>query len=207
MEIHRYELQSSRALNARSSRRKFPGVLVRWQGGVSALQPWPELGQPPLERCLADLRSLDLPHPMVQQTLHQCERDGKARAEGRWLFRDLDLPESHFTWAGGEVPADFQRVKVKAGPDLTSLLDDLSKLSPTLRIRLDYNESLRSIEEALAHWKGLEPFHDRLEWIEDPMPYEKMPWTTLQDVIDVPLAVDRFAGPTPFLTIWKPAWA
>mgnify|MGYP003676625194 CR=1 FL=1 len=50
-----YELEAADSLNARSVRRFFEGALVRIGPGFGCLHPWPELGDPTLEECLADL--------------------------------------------------------------------------------------------------------------------------------------------------------
>ena len=53
--ISRYRLKARGLLNTISRRREFEGALIRIDGGFGCIHPWPELGDPPLEKCLSDL--------------------------------------------------------------------------------------------------------------------------------------------------------
>ncbi|MDB4389115.1 transcriptional repressor [Akkermansiaceae bacterium] len=53
--IWSYELRTLGALNSKTTRRAYPGALVRNETGFGCLHPWPELGDPTLEDCLLDL--------------------------------------------------------------------------------------------------------------------------------------------------------
>ena len=52
--ISRYRLRSRGFLNAISNRREFEGALIEIDSGYGCIHPWPELGDPPLEKCLAE---------------------------------------------------------------------------------------------------------------------------------------------------------
>ena len=60
------------------------------------MQPWPELGDSPLEYELDALRE-GSPMRLGARALKCIELDGAARAEGVSLFAGLSIPRSHAT--------------------------------------------------------------------------------------------------------------
>ena len=48
--ISRYRIKSRGCLNAISGRREFEGALIRVGDGFGGIHPWPELGDPMLEK-------------------------------------------------------------------------------------------------------------------------------------------------------------
>lgn len=205
MEFCRYELRGKRRLHARRDDFTLSGWLVRVEGGVACLQSWPELGDPALAEVVEDFRG---PRrlPISQRAWECCRLDREARSAGKPLLEGLSVPESHYTlpWGTAEVPPGFRAVKVKAGPDQGALLRVLRDLPPDLRIRLDFNESLPG-DRFGELWRSLEPFHARLDWVEDPAPYDFAIWSRWERELGCRLAVDRHEGETPFLRVWKPA--
>ena len=197
-------------MNSRRAEKSTRGCLVRVDGGVACLQTWPELGDPDLAQVLADFRG-ERRLPISRQAWACCQLDREAREAGAHVLDGLSVPESHFTLPFGEtgVPDGFRAVKVKAGADLEELRRVLSGLRPDLRIRLDFNESL-NLDPFRAIWLGLEAFHSRIDFVEDPVPYDPGQWRELESELGCRLAVDRFEGEAPFLRVWKPArwdWA
>ena len=200
-----YRLKSRRDLNARSKRREFEGILLRdGEGGHGCIHPWPELGDPALQKCLEDLGGARR-WPIVRRALRCVEMDGAARSMKDPLFEELEIPESHATLAGCDeeqvrraVDAGFTRVKLKAGGAGTAelvFLGRMSALHPGLRWRLDFNESGDAAElgERLAGMPA--EVLSRIDFLEDPAPFSETTWSALHRRTRIPLAVDREAAP------------
>jgi len=188
-----YTLRARFALNARSSRRDFPGVLLRVGDGFGCLHPWPELGDPPLEAHLEALRAGN-PTMLGKRALDCARIDGKARREDRWLFEGLEVPVSHVI--AGSVPEGklraFTAVKMKCGPEVeveAERVGNMAELAPEAMLRLDFNGCLGT--KSYASFLDLLPRNvkARIDFIEDPIAYEASLWRDLSS--DVPLAVDR----------------
>ncbi len=197
--IFRYRLKTRGYLNAVSSRREFEGVLIRVGGGFGCIHPWPELGDPTLEKCLADLRGAR--HwPIVRRALRCAEYDAAARSHEDSLFEEMEVPPSHATLATADVTeisraaeAGFAVVKLKCGISLAKEADFLTAMAgefPALRWRLDFNECLTT--EAVADFLTCLPEAVRkaIDFVEDPCPYAEAPWKELHRRTGVELAVD-----------------
>lgn len=202
--IARYRLRSRGFLNSVSSRRVFDGVLIQTGGGYGCVHPWPELGDPPLEKCLADLQG-ERRWPIVRRALRCAEFDAAARSRDESLFEEMEVPASHATMARGDaaevaaaVEAGFTLVKLKFGRDLAKeakLLDALAEDFPAMRWRLDFNES-PGPEEAAEFLTGLaEKTRLAIDFVEDPCPFSATAWPELHRRTRVALAVDREAAP------------
>ncbi|HEY8961645.1 MAG TPA: hypothetical protein VIM57_05505, partial [Luteolibacter sp.] len=94
--ISHYRLKSRNRFNAVSARREIDGVLVRIGNGFGCLQPWPELGDPTLEKCLQDLAG-PRSRSIVRRTVRCAQMDGVARENEVSLFDEMEVPESHAT--------------------------------------------------------------------------------------------------------------
>ena len=196
--VSRYELHSARDLNAVSPRRTFPGALLRMGSGFACLHPWPELGDPSLEECLADLSAC----PMWLQLRACVAADGHAREEGVSLFENKLIPRSHATLpvVNEQVLQEsrdqgFTHVKAK----VVGNLEEIRKLiaqNTDLIWRLDFNGT--GEPEMFAHWSEEE--RKRLDFVEDPFPPERGRWEDLQVVT----AADRFRVEAP-VRVLKPA--
>jgi O-succinylbenzoate synthase len=191
--IWRYSLRSRFALNARASRRDFDGVLLRVGDGFGCLHPWPELGDAPLETQLEALRS-GVPTPSGVRALSCAAMDERARREGRWLFEGLEVPESHVIEGSvrEEELGRFAAVKMKCGPAIEAearRVRGLAERVPEAALRLDFNGSLEP--QGYARFLDSVPpdVKARIDFIEDPVPYDEAVWPTLPK--EVPLAVDR----------------
>lgn len=201
--IFRYQLKARKFLNALSRRMAFDGVLIQIDGGFGCIHPWPELGDPPLEKCLADLAG-PRRWPIVRRAVRCTDYDRAARQFEHSLFEEMEVPQSHATLAmmnaaeiGRAVEAGFSTVKLKCGRDLsaeTKFLDDMSTEFPSLRWRLDFNESLEP-DAAADFLIGLgEKTRAAMDFVEDPCPYSDSAWRALHQKTRMPLAVDREAS-------------
>lgn len=202
--IARYRLRSRGFLNAISNRREFEGALIEVDGGFGCIHPWPELGDPPLEKCLADLAGARR-WPIVRRALRCVEFDRAARVLDESLFEEMEVPLSHATLASGDlaeialaVEAGFTTVKLKCGRDLateSTFLDTMAAEFPQLKWRLDFNEfpSLEEVTQFLSSLK--EATRSAIDFIEDPCPYSESAWKELRRNTRLNLAVDREAAP------------
>jgi O-succinylbenzoate synthase len=203
--ISRYRLKSRGFMNAISNRREFEGALIQIDGGFGCIHPWPELGDPTLEKCLADLAGARR-WPIVRRAIRCAEYDRAAREYDGSLFEEMEVPLSHATLAKGDaaeialaVEAGFTTVKLKAGRDLAAekkLLEAMSAEFPTLRWRIDFNESmeLEAVTEFLLALS--EKTRAAIDFVEDPCPFSESGWSALYQKTRIQLAVDREATTT-----------
>jgi O-succinylbenzoate synthase len=202
--IWRYRLKARGLLNAISRRREFDGVLIRIDGGYGCIHPWPELGDPSLEKCLADLAGARR-WPIVRRAVRCAEYDRVARVYQHSLFEEMEIPASHATMVKAEdaqiaraVEAGFATVKLKTGRDLAAeskFLDAMTTEYPTVKWRLDFNEALE-VADAAEFLSGLaEKTRAAIDFAEDPCPYAESTWNELYRQTNVMLAVDREAAP------------
>lgn len=200
-----YRLKSRRHLNARSTRREFEGVLLKdSEGGHACIHPWPELGDPSLQKCLEDLAG-PRRWPLVRRALRCMEMDGAARSVEDPLFEELEVPASHATLVTANatevtraVEAGFTVVKLKGGDSIEKegdFLTAMSKAHPSLRWRIDFNET--GDATSIAAWLKALPaeVRSRIEFLEDPCEYSESKWRGLYRDTRVALAVDREAAP------------
>ncbi|MES2440556.1 MAG: enolase C-terminal domain-like protein [Verrucomicrobiota bacterium] len=202
--IARYRLKTRGFLNSISNRREFEGALIQIDGGYGCIHPWPELGDPTLDKCLADLAGARR-WPIVRRAIRCAEYDRTARGFENSLFEEMEVPKSHATLAKTDVAeialaveAGFTTIKLKTGRDLTKeakFLEDMAAEYPALMWRLDFNESLEP-EQAAEFLLGLaEKTRAAIDFVEDPCPYSETAWKELRRVARVKLAVDREAAP------------
>ena len=202
--ISPYRLRSRGFLNSLSNRREFFGALIRVGEGYGCIHPWPELGDPPLEKCLDDLRGRRF-WPIVRRAMRCAEFDNAARSREESLFEEMEIPRSHATLVKADakeilaaVEAGFDAVKMKAGRDLadeTEFFKTMLAAHPQLRWRLDFNESLdpATADEFLTN---LSPqAHMAIDFIEDICPFSETVWESLWKKHRVRLAVDRESAP------------
>jgi O-succinylbenzoate synthase len=186
--VHRYTLVPRRRLSGVAREGVRHGALLRVDDGFADVHPWPELGDAPLDEQLALLARGETT-ALTRASLHLAGIDGDARSRGVSLFQGLEIPLSH--WPGNDPPPEFDTVKVK----------DTKDLPQGVRLRIDFNAQLTP-DEFLEIAKGLP--HDRVDFIEDPCPYEERTWRELQRRSGLRLALDRFDGVTDVL-VHKPA--
>jgi O-succinylbenzoate synthase len=201
----KYKLTSRQPLNSRSLRKEHVGALVRIGEGFACLHPWPELGDPPLRKCLDDLAG-PRRRAIVRRAVRCAREDADARFIGDPLLEEIDVPDSHATlpWQDDRIVESavgkgFGRIKLKMGADLRSeatFLVEQAGRHPGLRWCLDFNET-PDPEEAESLLAGLpDPVRQRIDFIEDPCPYAATTWKRLWARFRIPLAVDRESAPT-----------
>lgn len=152
------------------------GALIRLDSGFADVHPWPELGDAPLETQLFLLRS-GKTTPLTQRSLRMALIDGGARERGVSVFEGRQIPLSH--WPGSDPPPEFDTAKIKS----------IDRIPDRVRLRIDFNARLRP-EEFLMIAEGLP--RDRIDFIEDPCPYDGATWSALREQTGLRLALDRF---------------
>jgi o-succinylbenzoate synthase len=203
--IVHYRLKTRGFLNALSNRREFEGALIEIGGGYGCIHPWPELGDPPLAKCLADLAGPQR-WPLVRRAVRCAEYDREAREFENSLFEEMEIPASHATLAKTDaaeiakaVELGFTTVKLKSGRDLeheAKFLQAMTAEYPLLKWRLDFNETLEP-EQAAEFLSALNPAtRTAIDFVEDPCPYSESAWIELRRLTQLELAVDREASPT-----------
>ncbi|MBK1827231.1 enolase C-terminal domain-like protein [Haloferula rosea] len=200
----KYKLVTRQPLNSKSNKREVEGVLLRVDDGFACMQPWPELGDPSLQRCLDDLKG-PRRWPIVRRALRCAKEDADARFIGDPLLEEIDLPMSHATlpWLDDRIVESalskgFRCFKMKAGRDLKMELEFLLKTAeahPNIRWRLDFNEVLEPDQATKFLLEIPENIRQRMDFVEDPCPYSASRWKELGRTVKVPLAVDREAAP------------
>lgn len=195
-----YRLESAAGLNSASTRRLFDGVLIKIGSGYGCIHPWPELGDPSLEKCLKDLNGARR-WPVVKRAIRCAQMDGAARELEDWMFDEVEVPESHATVVEmtseaieAAVEAGFHVVKLKCGRDLKGkavFLREMNEVFPQMRWRLDFNETLEP-DEAISFLRDLsEVVRGQVDFIEDPSPYSASSWKRIRREVGVNLALDR----------------
>ena len=202
--ISRYRLKSRGFLNSISNRRDFDGALIQIDGGYGCIHPWPELGDPTLEKCLADLAGARR-WPIVRRAIRCAEYDRESRNFENSLFEEMEIPASHATLAKTNareivlaVEAGFTTIKLKAGRDPETEADFLETMAgefPALKWRLDFNESLTAKQAADFLTSLTEKTRAAIDFVEDPCPYSETAWLDLRRKTRVKLAVDLEATP------------
>lgn len=180
------------------------GALLRFHfkesTGFADLHPWPELGDLNLEQQLELLKN-GIETPQVQQSCSFAQLDAQARNSNISLFNNLDIPKSH--WLCNDIStldqnqishilhAGFTHIKIKVGrkPTLEAEILPLLASSP-LTVTLDANAKFTK-ESCLDFLDKIYPLIPKIEYIEDPTPFDPSTWTFLQTL--VPLAADRYA--------------
>lgn len=181
MFVHRYTLRMPSGVVRE-------GALLRVDDGFADVHPWPELGDAALDEQLALLGRGETT-ALTRASLRCAAIDGDARRREVSLFEGLTIPLSH--WPGADPPAEFDTVKLKS----------VLKVPDDVRIRIDFNARLTA-EELLRVAETLP--RERIDFIEDPCPYDEDVWRDLRARTGLRLALDRFAGRADVL-VHKPA--
>lgn len=198
---HLYTLQPGTD-PTRAARRPRSGALLRVEFddgtiGYADLHPLTEFGHGPLDEQLASL-SVNRPTPLAQLSLQHARADADARRAGISLFDGLPDVRSHalFTdWSHAPrsvfercIEDGYAAVKLKIGHDPEREANAINRLADLpLQWRLDANAS-SGTESFLQR---LEPqMRAKIEFLEDPCPYNAEVWTTLAAREKFPLALD-----------------
>jgi o-succinylbenzoate synthase len=174
----RYSLKPKRRLSAVAADGPRHGALIRVDGGFADIHPWPELGDLPLDEQLAMLARGETT-PLTRASLEFASIDALARREGRSLFDGLTIPLSH--WPGPDPPDGFDTVKLKGN----------DRIPDHVRLRIDFNARLTAAEfvriaETLPR--------ERIDFIEEPCPYDASTWLDLRARTGLRLALDRMVA-------------
>ncbi|MBP6785737.1 MAG: hypothetical protein KA152_18225, partial [Verrucomicrobiales bacterium] len=194
--IWRYTLRSAKGLNGVCTRTEHEGALIRIGDGFGCIHPWQELGDASLDDQLRALAEGERAFtPLVIGALECARIDGLSRRSGKSLFAG-PIPESHWLVREGDDPGfarsdGFSLAKIKGTQDLTRLAELIDVWAAEgLRIRLDFNECLKS-GAFLDFWRSLGEARRRaIDVVEDPESWTEWGWMELRDA-GVPLAVDR----------------
>ena len=173
--IWRYTLTPRRRLSELARPGAREGALLRAGNGVADIHPWPELGDATLDEQLALLARGETT-ALTRASLHHARVDGEARARGVSLFDGLTIPKSH--WPGDDPPDAFDTAKLKGA----------KSIPPRVRLRIDFNNTLTP-DEFLKIAQSLPK--ERIDFIEDPCPYDEALWSDLTKRTGLRLAIDR----------------
>jgi len=171
MWIHRYTLTPRRPLSALAGAAPRHGALLRTETGFADVHPWPELGDAPLDEQLALLARGETT-PLTRRSLWFASQ---WRAD---LFDGLTIPRSHRP--GSDPPDEFDTAKVKM-PGGT--------LPDRVRLRVDFNADA----DAFARLASTLP-RERVDFVEDPAPYDAATWRRLRAETGLRLALDRIVA-------------
>ena len=114
--------------------------------------------------------------PLLRRMLHHFVLDYTARTEGRSLFEGRTIPPSH--WPGDDPPPGFDTVKLKS----------IDRIPPNVRLRIDFNGRLTP--EQFIYMAEALP-RERVDFVEDPCPYDGATWSALRQTTGLRLALDR----------------
>lgn len=208
-----YTIHSRGSLNAVSQRREFHGALIKVNDGIGCLHPWPEFGDAPINEQLKILRDGGT-SKVIERALHMAEVDGEARRRGVSLFQGMEIPPSHYSWDQNQ-PAEpqmmrvinegWRAIKMKGSANVGEVLRwleawsaDFSPQSETMRtevrapfLRLDFNSCLTA-SQFTDFMRALPlSMRERIDFIEDPFPYDAAAWSAAQIELHLRLACDK----------------
>lgn len=180
--VHRYRLMPRRRLSGIAANGAREGALLRLRTdsgseGFADLHPWPELGDRSIEAQLTMLARGETTE-QSRASLHLANVDAEERARGVSLFEGLTIPASH--WPGNDPPDGFDTVKIKG----------VTPVPDHVRIRIDFNAT-PTPAEFLTIAKTLPK--ERIDFVEDPCPYEAQTWEQLRGATGLRLALDLAA--------------
>ncbi len=182
------------------------GALIRAEfadetTGFVDLHPWTDFGHAALSAHLESLRA-GAPTALAAIALGHARADAGARRAGVSLFCGLPAVRSHALFTGWtSAPRDaFRRcaeagytaAKLKVGRDLAREVEALNALAGLpLRWRLDFNAALGSAESVCEFLARVDPaIRPKIEFLEDPCPYDPGEWAQLAERENIPLALD-----------------
>lgn len=201
LEFSRFQLN---ALNTRT--RRAEGALLRvWFGetafGLAELMPWPSLGDPSLDVLLSELRAGRFESRLIERALAMAKVEAEARVLREPLFHK---PVSNHYLALGRgplAPGDwlgirrqgFRSVKIKIAEvaELSSVFSMAPAWIGDLRLRLDMNATAKADELLLALNQLPVLVRNRIEFIEDPLPFAPTEWKQFAEASGIRLMLDR----------------
>jgi len=213
IQFHKYEKHFETPPNAKTDNFVIAGALLNYNFGYACLQPWPTLGDKDLKHHLNSIVN-GSPSEMAQAALKCCEIDGRARRAQINLFDSLSLPKYHQTLnclddLSIQIPNfdEFTHIKIKCNNDINNVFEIIKYFYKNKIIRLDFNSCL-TVEELLEFISLLNSKHkSKIDFIEDPIPFDSFLWNDIQTESGLNFALDR--GPMDSnsgykIRIWKP---
>lgn len=167
--------------------------------GYADCHPWEAFGDHPLETQLTLLQKKQ-PTQLTQRSLYFARLDAEARHQGINLFAGLNIPESHylipdlktcqFEHIEAALKDGYRCFKVKLGRRLADEAKQLKQLfSLTDRVRLDFNMSLDRMQ-LQTFLDSVKEDLNKIEFIEDPFPFDLVAWKEVQEAYRISLASD-----------------
>lgn len=209
IEFSPYQLTPQKSRGAQFSSAAREGALLRvtfedGKIGYADLAPLPQFGDGSLQENLKSFQGWSS-MPLADRAITLARIDAEARARGESLLRGQKIPESHFLVGSTdelkslEIPKGFRFLKVKLGTtsdlagevkDLEAWLGDAEKnqtIPHNLQLRLDFNSRANydQIVELFGPW-----ILPRLDFFEDPMPWDFQKWHILNEELGFSLALD-----------------
>ncbi len=187
IEYATYQLSQKAALNRLDLSSVREGMLLRFDGKYACVHPWPELGDPTLAECIADLKA-GRENQLLTRAFYAAEQFGNLIADAPEISSHATLPQLNGTPVLAAVDAGFKATKIKRGKDWMRLRKKTQAFIegyPCLRWRIDFNGALTSHRE-LSQFLGAMPRH-QIDFIEDPFSDPKLAETWK----GFPIAYDR----------------
>lgn len=199
LSLHHYQSQFTGA----GENQTIQGVLLNNGQSISCLQPWPSLGDPRLEELLEKLSTPESEqHPLLRHSL-AAFKDKSFSIETLRAYEDQEtsIPthvlikkDDTFEEVSSLLKSGVNRFKIKLRKDYdftAGVFAHLLSLQENFEfwLRFDANATT-SKEEFLDCWYRLGALQSRVEFVEDPCPFEWGTWKELED-IGVPIANDR----------------
>lgn len=180
---------------ANSSYAKREGALLKVEFkphliGYADCHAWPELGDFPLQTQLNYLAQGRVT-PLTRAALDFAFFDAETRFERKNIVELLNVPESHFLVTDifeltpqvleQIIQQGFTHIKLKMGHQLDREIECLHNLFPntSIKLRLDFNEKL-NVESFRQFLNRIENIRSRIDFIEDPFPFDAGEWTSIQ---------------------------
>ena len=188
----------------------FPGL----SAGFADCHPWEELGDQPLDSQLIGLKK-GKTTPLTRRCIRIAQIDAEARNRNINLLKDVKPIKNHLLLPGidAKVLEGYTRIKVKVGRnpkrEVQRLISLFHEYGLSIKWRLDFNGRLTP-DQFCSYMKGIEPFVEHIDYIEDPFPYEPSLWASMQKKYNVDFAADQFSeiylmDPSHVYTVVKPA--
>lgn len=155
--------------------------------GYADLFPWPEFRDEPLNIQIANLREGRL-SPLLERSVEFARQDAIARKLKKSLFEGVTIPRSHFLFMNPEIThRDLEEVRAHGYRTLKIKLENgvegLNKISEdfNFKIRLDFNNKLTENQFVNFLEKMTATTKKRIDFIEDPTPFENNSWRRMQN--------------------------
>ena len=212
IKFHKYSINFEKAPNSKTTNGEVEGALIKINGGYACIQPWITLGDNDLEYHLESIAS-NKPTDIAKAAIKCCFIDGKARSNKVDLFQSLTPPKYHLTFNPDDLfnidpnsINSFTHLKIKSNENFVKTLEIINKFSQ-FKIRLDFNESITP--DQLIDFNESLSSHTRnkIDFIEDPFPYDPDLWCHYQKQTGLNFALDRgpYNAKKGFkVRIWKP---